>query len=176
MHFVRKQDVDKPLHETPLSFDINYSYDAHPSSTVWSFEFKVDFNLDESLEGMVLASHQVTHAATSGLGSAAGHGLSFRDDDQLISHADVVIHDGSCQGSGPASPGGAATQGAKEEHLHVRQRSLHGRSAPLSGRHHSSVPLTRLLLVTVSDDGLWVGHTNSEFTPARRQCPWRRLR
>ena len=129
MHFVRKQDVDKPLHETPLSFDINYSYEAHPSSTVWSFEFKVDFNLDKSLEAMVLASHHDTHPTTNGLDAAAGHGLSFRDDDQLINHAseDVVIHDGSCQGSG-------ATPGAPDEHGQVRQRSLHCRSASLSGR------------------------------------------
>ncbi len=85
---------------------------------MWSFEFKVDFNLDKSLGGMVLASHHGTHPTTSGLDAAAGHGLSFRDDDQLINHAseDVAIRDGSCQGSG-----GAPDNSAKEEHGQVRQ-------------------------------------------------------
>ena len=46
---------------------------------------------------------------------------------------EVVIRDGSCQGSGGA-PGGAATPEAKDEHGQVRQRSLLDRSAPLSGR------------------------------------------
>ena len=46
---------------------------------------------------------------------------------------EVVIHDGICQGSG-GDPGGAATPEAKDEHGQVRQRSLHDRSAPLSGR------------------------------------------
>jgi len=75
----------------------------------------VDFNLDKSLDGMVLASHHGTHPATSGLDAAADHVLSFRDDDQLINHAseDVVIPDGSCQGSG-------ATPGAPDEHGQVR--------------------------------------------------------
>ena len=65
----RKQDADTTSHETPQTFDINH--EAHPSSNVWSFEFKVDFNLDKSLEAMVLASHHDTHPAANGLDAAA---------------------------------------------------------------------------------------------------------
>eukprot|EP01045_Picozoa_sp_COSAG04_P009299 COSAG04_NODE_534_length_12949_cov_5.651673_10_plen_241_part_00 len=64
-----EQDADTTSHETPQTFDINH--EAHPSSNVWSFEFKVDFNLDKSLEAMVLASHHDTHPTTNGLDAAA---------------------------------------------------------------------------------------------------------
>eukprot|EP01045_Picozoa_sp_COSAG04_P012334 COSAG04_NODE_827_length_10036_cov_6.659455_9_plen_89_part_00 len=79
----------------------------------------MDFNLDKSLEGMVLASHHGTHPTTSGLDAAVGHGLSFRD--QLINHAseDIVIRDGIYQGSGGAPDGGAAPE-APDEHGQVR--------------------------------------------------------
>ena len=144
-----EQDADKTSHETPLSF-----------------ASKVDTNLDAGwLDGMVLASHHDIHPTTNGLDPAAGHGLSCRDDHHLINRAseDAVIRDGSCLGSG----GDGATPEATEEHGLVRQRSS---TVALLLRVAVTVPpsLTRLLLLTVSDDGLRVGHTRAEFTPARR--------